>query len=49
MSGQDQTGKWKAKDKRLICSQMTYSIHIADIAADQPWITSKIETNDNGQ
>ena len=38
----------KANDKRVILAQTTCSIHIADIAAGQLWITAKYE-NDPGQ
>ena len=48
---QDRTGWYKVNDKRVILSQTTSSIHIADIAAGQLWITTKykMKKNDPGQ
>ena len=45
---QDLTEKYEANGRRVILSQTTCSIHIADIAAGQLWITAKY-INDPGQ
>ena len=40
---QDLTEKYEANDRRVVLSQTTCSIYIADIAAGQLWIKAKYE------